>query len=587
MDRQLEALCNQYLEANFSEDDGNQIKTLLASKDYLELRNRMSPRISFGTSGIRGKMQAGYSSINDLTIYQASIGLRDYVLAQIPDARTRGIVLGYDHRHNSQRYAQIVEAVFAPKMKVLVFRQLVHTPLVPFGVKYLNAACGVMITASHNPKQDNGYKVYWSNACAIIPPHDQAISESIIKASTNITKPDFGTEYDTIENVYPIVTKAYYERLFATTQITEPLKGPDFKFCYTPMHGVGLLYARIAMPSSPTTGGAAAEMIVVAEQALPDPEFSTVKYPNPEEPGALDQAIQTADEEGISLVVATDPDADRLGAAEKVDGKWRILTGDQIATLLVSELLNSAATNADTAKKRALLSSTVSSKMFEAIAKKENLHWEETLTGFKWLGNRALSLRQEGYEVVLAYEEALGFMPYDIVYDKDGILSMTVLIRLARKLHSQGRNLSWELQRMYTKYGFFASANAYFVVPDVAKVKAAMALLRKPEYPRRLADRKVIRVRDLTTGFDSATERQKPTLPVSNTNEMITFWFAPGSGDEFQSATMTIRASGTEPKLKYYIEAQASTLEGADSAAKEIEKDLEVIWFKDAKLSKS
>lgn len=581
MNPELKVLCDSYLEACFNEDDSNQIRFLLYAKNYPELEMRMSKRISFGTSGLRGKMQAGYSGINDLTIYQASLGLRDYVLDKVPQAKTRGIVLGYDHRHNSQRYAQIVEAVFAPAMKVYVFRQLVHTPLVPFGVKHLNAACGVMITASHNPKDDNGYKVYWSNACAIIPPHDHGIADAIVKAANTVTKPEFGLEYDSVENVYQPITKAYYERLFATTSQQEDLPGPDFRFCYTPMHGVGLLYARVAMSAAPSIG-AKAEMVVVAEQALPDPDFSTVAYPNPEEPGALDQAMATADEEGITLVVATDPDADRLGAAEKHDGKWRILTGNQIGVLLASELLRTR----NSSRKRALLSSTVSSKMFEAIAKVEQLHWEETLTGFKWLGNRALTLREEGYDVVLAYEEALGFMPYDIVYDKDGILSMTVLLRLARRLHSQGQNLSFELLRLYNKYGFFASANSYFPISE-SRVTETMALLRTPAYPKSLGDCKVSRVRDLTTGYDSATEDHIPALPVSKTSEMITFWFEPSLQGACQSATMTIRASGTEPKLKYYIEAQASTLIAAEAAAKSIEQDLEKLWFAEANLSKA
>lgn len=305
MNAELKAACDDYLGACFNEHDRSQIESLIKDDDTTELQRRMFPRIAFGTSGLRAKMQAGYSGMNDLTVYQASLGLRDYVLAEVPSAAIRGIVIGHDHRHNSQRFAQIVEAVFAPVMKVYIFGTLVHTPLVPFSVKHLEAACGVMITASHNPKEDNGYKVYWQNACAIIPPHDHAIAQAIVAASKErpVTKPEFGLAHSSVENIYERAAKAYFGGIFETIEKAGNGTGSkDFKFCYTAMHGVGLIYARIAM-SNAQDAQSKSEMVVVAEQALPDPDFSTVKFPNPEEAGALDIAMQTADDEGISIVV--------------------------------------------------------------------------------------------------------------------------------------------------------------------------------------------------------------------------------------------------------------------------------------------
>lgn len=631
MEADLKSACDGYLQSAFTESDKAEIKALVEAKEYDDLRRRMIPRIAFGTSGLRGKMEAGYARMNDLTVFQASIGLRDYVLEKVSDAKSRGIVIGHDHRHNSLRFAQIVEAVFAPVMQVYVFGTLVHTPLVPFSVKTLKAACGVMITASHNPKQDNGYKVYGENSCAIIPPHDHGISEAIMKAvaADPVAKPQFGVTSDRVRNVYEAMTKAYFSRIFETLaktqrQLSPPPAEPsspakDFRFCYTPMHGVGLIYARVAMSASPSAS-AKSEMVVVAEQALPDPDFSTVEFPNPEESGALDLAMQTADGEGISLVVATDPDADRLGAAEKVDGKWHILTGNQIGVLLASTLIASS----DPSTKRALLSSAVSSKMLQSMAAAEGIHWEETLTGFKWLGNRALQLeQQQGYDVLLAYEEALGFMPLDIVYDKDGVLAMTLLLAAAQRLYAQDSSLSEELARLHARYGHFASANSYFLIHDPALLKRVMNSLRTTTtttsssssspphgadrgslrgrddrgYPTTLGRRRVVRVRDLTRPYDSSTRDGQPTLPTSNASEMLTFWFTPyvgGGGDgsndgendtdkgdgEFESASMTIRGSGTEPKLKYYIEAKSSTGTGsAERAARAIERDLIAEWF--------
>lgn len=580
MDPELQSACDSYLHSAFTEIDRTEIEALINAKKYDELRKRMLPRISFGTSGFRGRMEAGYARMNDLTVFQASIGLRDYILKTVTQAKTRGIVIGHDHRLNSQRFAQIVEAVFAPVMKVYVFNTLVHTPLVPFSVKTLGAACGVMITASHNPKQDNGYKVYGENSCAIIPPHDHGISEAILIAAAKDSKakPQFDVTHDSVENVYEAMTKAYFGRILEVLnqdKSTETPNTKEFKFCYTAMHGVGLIYARIAM-SLAQSSTRKMEMVVVAEQALPDPTFSTVKFPNPEEKGALEIAMQTADNEGISVVVATDPDADRLGAAEKVNGKWHTLTGNQIGLLLASALIKSSNPNS----KRALLSSAVSSKMLQAVGRKENIYWEETLTGFKWLGNRALQLREEGYNVILAYEEALGFMPYDVVYDKDGILSMTILLRLAQDLYAQDETLTSELSRLYDKYGSFASVNGYFIISEQSQLKAVMRTLRSPSYPTTLGNRKVVRVRDLTTGYDSATKYHVPTLPVSASSEMLTFWFEAGNEKDFVSASMTIRGSGTEPKLKYYIEAEANDMDLAAKAAKGIEEDMIKVWLK-------
>lgn len=258
-----------------------------------------------------------------------------------------------------------------------------------------------------------------------------------------------------------------------------------------------------------------------------------------------------------------------------------MLTGNQIGVLIASEMIQSS----DASKQRALLSSAVSSRMLESMGKIENIHWEETLTGFKWLGNRALTLKERGYDVILAYEEALGFMPYDLVYDKDGILSMTVLLRLAKALYSEDKTLFSELERLYEKYGFFSSANSYFVMREPSEVRTLMAALRQP-YPSSLGNRKVVRVRDLTTGFDSSTEDKRPTLPVSEESEMITFWFDPADDAQFDTATMTIRGSGTEPKLKYYIEAQAKDTTAASKAALDIEKELRDEWFKSFTLQK-
>ena len=404
-----------------------------------------------------------------------------------------------------------------------------------------------MITASHNPKQDNGYKVYWENGCAIIPPHDHGISKAIINGGDS---EDGSCE---IVNIWRTAVESY------ETECMKVLKtNIDVRFCYTAMHGVGTEYAQ-AMARR--IGIKQNSMILVTEQCQPDPDFSTVKFPNPEEAGALDLAIKVATENNVNLIIANDPDADRLGVAE-FNGEWRILTGDEIGTLIASELLRTPG------PRRAMLSSAVSSRMISRMCERNGIHWEETLTGFKWLGNRALELRGAGYDVIFAYEEALGYMCHDIVLDKDGVLAMCVVLGLAQRLYATNESLSSELSRLYAEYGFYASSNFYLpVVP--AQVSTLMKKLRP--CPDTFADRKVTRFRDLTNGYDSSGEC---TLPSSKSNEMVTLWM---TFDDV-SATMTVRGSGTEPKLKFYIEVSASSHILAQNEAERLAKDAKTFF---------
>lgn len=436
--------------------------------------------------------------------------------------------------------------------------------------------------------------MYWENACAIIPPHDQGISDAIDRAAecqTPLTEHP-AEKKARYTDIYAQIVEEYFKSLRQTLQTAKDEF--NFKFCYTPMHGVGLPFARRA--TSLLVADGSESMIVVSEQAEPDPEFSTVRFPNPEEKGALDLAMATADSHGLSLVVATDPDADRLvhsgppmierrlmgqGIAEKVHGTWHILTGNQIGALLAHEMIG----RTSSLPNRALLSSAVSSRLLEKMGQMEGIHWEETLTGFKWLGNRALTLKEQGHNVIFSYEEALGFMPYDIVYDKDGILSMTVLLSLARTLYAKGSTLVEELGCIYDKYGHFATANGYITIADPRNTVRIMTSLREPMYPSHLAGRPIMRVRDLTRGYDSSTPSNHPLLPVSATSEMLTFWFAPRAQGTYTSACVTVRGSGTEPKLKYYIEAQAESLKIATAAAQEIEADVVSTWFGKLNLS--
>ncbi|RPA79194.1 phosphoglucomutase-like protein [Ascobolus immersus RN42] len=572
----LDELAVKWLEMDKNARTRQEIMELVKAGNTKELELRLGSRIAFGTAGLRASMEAGFSRMNDLIIIQATQGLCQYVISQFPEtAFSRGVVIGYDHRHNSERFARLAASAFIVQgVKVHFYDQRVHTPMVPFGIKQLNAVAGVMITASHNPAKDNGYKVYWENACQIIPPHDKGIAASIEKNLEPVCwDADLVDDEDaegSVSRPLEEIRKKYLEEL---KKIHEGVPQTDLKFVYTPMHGVGLSIMKEAARGM----GLLEKMVVVEEQARPDPDFPTVKFPNPEEKGALDLAMATADEKNIPYVLASDPDADRFAFAEKVNGTWRVLTGNQLGVLFGAYVLENY--KGTDKSKLAMLCSTVSTQMLSAMAETEGFKFEETLTGFKWLGNQALRLQSEGFDAEYAFEEAIGYMQTEIVPDKDGISAAVAFLSLLRNLASRPEPLtpSQYLETLYEKYGFFENANAYLVSPSpdhTAKVFGEIrALGGEAAYPQTLGSRKVLKWRDLTVGYDSSTPDNKPTLPVDPSAQMITV--------ELEgNVRFTVRGSGTEPKIKFYVECKAGSREEAKKGAEEVAKDLKEEWFR-------
>jgi len=575
MDRDIKDLANDWLELDKDKSTTDEIHALLAQGNTEELERRLRHRIAFGTAGLRGPMQAGFACMNSLTVIQASQGLAAYLLKTETEVKRRGVVIGRDARHNSEKFAKLTAAAFVAKgIKVWWYETPSHTPLVPFGVRELNAVAGIMVTASHNPAKDNGYKVYASNGCQIIPPHDSGIAASIMDNLKPITwdtsvvdDPDL-----LVEGALDLVRDKYHRAILCAAQPegSRVTMSSDLRFVYTPMHGVGLP----AMTQCAETLGVSSQMTVVEAQAQPDPDFPTVKFPNPEEKGALDLAIETADKSSVTLILASDPDADRLAVAEKVDGKWHIFTGNQLGVLIGSYLFARYPASKPR-EKLAMLASTVSSRMLAALAQKEGFHFTETLTGFKWLGNVARDLQSEGYDVVYAFEEALGYMIPQTVHDKDSISAAAIFLVAASSWSAQGLTPYGKLQSLYKDLGYFEDANTYLVSPSPSVTSAVFTAIRalgRP-YPTSIGPRKIVHWRDLTLGYDSKSKDHKPDLPVDTTSQMITCHLDDG-------AVFTVRGSGTEPKIKLYIECQGKSSEEAKQGANGILEDLLEGWFK-------
>ncbi|KAL8813672.1 MAG: hypothetical protein Q9223_000293 [Gallowayella weberi] len=517
-------------------------------------------------------MGAGFSRLNSLTIIQTSQGLAEYLLSVRPDAATSGIVIGYDARHNSGHFAQLAAAVFEGKgITVWWYEDIVHTPLVPFAVKTLQAAAGIMVTASHNPAADNGYKVYSSSGCQINSPEDAGIASSIL---LNLEPQRWTTQASALRRpVLATMQAQYLKNLRGLISLPEAAKLPT-QFVYTPMHGVGLRYMMSAIEATGMKDG----MTVVDQQAHPDPEFPTVKYPNPEEKGALDLAVITADNKNIGLILANDPDADRFAVAEKVDGVWRQFTGDQMGILLAHWIFSKIAS--PVTANDIMLTSAVSSQMLSCIAEVERFTVRETLTGFKWLGNIAKELQGQGGRVHFAYEEALGYMFPNVVHDKDGISAAMVFLEACSVWGSPWH----KLQQLYAKYGYFETINTYWRSPHIHKTQLTFSSIRnlKHPYPTQVGHRKVLRWRDLTTSYDSATRNHIPELPCSASTQMITCWLESSESDD--GIRFTVRASGTEPKIKLYLECRSKDQESAHKGAVEVLGWLKGGWFGDASL---
>lgn len=526
---------------------------LLAAGDEAGLRSRLAGRISFGTAGLRGKMCAGFAFMNELTVTQASQGLAVYLLNGSADSAERGVVVGHDHRHHSLRFAQLTAAALLSKgFKVYLFEKLAATPLVPYAALLKKAAAGVMITASHNPKDDNGYKVYWDNGCQIVAPHDKGIAKCI---EENLQPWDVdvdallkqSAQSGRLVDPTADVETNYFTDIQQYSYNKEANAKSELKITYTAMHGVGTPWVAKAFEAFNLPA-----YIPVEEQIAPHPDFPTVAFPNPEEgKGALKLAIQRADSAGSPLILANDPDADRLAVAEKLDdGSWKVFTGNEIGILLAHWVWQkfSAAHPEVPVDKCVMLNTTVSSKMLSAMAAKEGFHYDETLTGFKWLGSVAADLTSKGYHFLYAFEEAIGFMVGDVCRDKDGVRAAAVFAEMAVELYSQRSTVVRTLHSLYEKYGYYATNNRYFFCYDPALMETIFGRIRNNgQYSEACGPYKIKNIRDLTTGYDSSRPDKKAILPTSSSTHMITFFFENG-------CVATLRGSGTEPKLKYYIE---------------------------------
>ncbi len=488
-----------------------------------ELHDCFNGTLQFGTAGLRGKLGPGPNRMNLVVVARAASGLARYLNNDNPNQKEISVVIGFDARHNSELFAKITAQILSGVgIHPLLFPHTVPTPVLAFAIRHLGADAGVMVTASHNPPQDNGYKVYLGNGAQIIPPADTRIAHFITEATNEGPVRDL-PHGDTWTSLDPTTEAAYLDH---TAQLVdkEISSNTELKTVYTAMHGVGgkLFMELVAQAGFP-------EPIKVVQQFEPDPAFPTVAFPNPEEPGAIDLSIETAIANSADLVIANDPDADRCAVAiptnptKEDKSSWRMLHGDEVGALLASWIAQRQPHASGV-----MAQSVVSSTVLKAIAEDAGFDYQQTLTGFKWIGPIP--------NLIFGYEEALGYcVDPQFVKDKDGLSAALKVMELAAHLKAQGQTLQSELDRIAMQVGVYATDQVSVRVSDLSVIPEIMQRLRATP-PTQIAGATVTEFVDLAIGTS--------TLPPT---DGLLFNLEGGG-------RVIVRPSGTEPKVKVYLQ---------------------------------
>lgn len=510
-----------------------------------ELHDRFDERLAFGTAGLRGEIAAGSNRMNRVLVSQAAAGLAAYLIGAATPGTTPSVVIGYDGRKNSSIFAHdTAELMAGAGVRAILLPRLLPTPVLAFAVRHLKVSAGVMVTASHNPPNDNGYKVYLGDAnegSQIVSPVDGEIAEQILRvaAEAQVTELPRGS----FETADEGVVEAYVAATAAEASLAPAEGRAQLSVVYTAMHGVGWQTTKSVLAAA-----GFAEPQLVSAQIDPDPAFPTVAFPNPEEPGAMDLAIETAREVDAELIIANDPDADRLAVAipwaTDATG-YRRLSGNELGALLGWRAAERAvaAASGEAGPNGTLACSIVSSPALKAVAAHYGLDFADTLTGFKWV-SRAPGL-------IFGFEEALGYLVNpETVRDKDGISAAVALLDLASQLKAAGSSIAQHLELFSATFGAYASSQISVRVTDLSRIAQVMAALRA-DAPSEIGGIRVEQIDDLSGGFGA--------LPPS---DVLRIWLEGG-------ARVMVRPSGTEPKLKVYIDASSTsgTVAERESAA--------------------
>ncbi|MCB5361187.1 phospho-sugar mutase [Vibrio lentus] len=525
-----------------------ELQHLIDKKMHAELQDRFTQRLEFGTAGLRGKVGCGPNRMNRLVIQETATGLGHYLIEHVANAAIRGVVVGYDGRLDSKQFAIDTASVLtALGIKVYLTANVAATPIVAFGIEHFNAAAAVVVTASHNPPEYNGFKVYWENGAQIIPPHDAGIADEIDVAST---KPIPLISLSDAEKQGNLVwlTEGYYQTYRAAINqspyVRNDIDSAHTTVTYTAMHGVGAQMAEDLLHD-----GGFHKVFSVAEQREPDGHFPTVNFPNPEEKGAMDLVVNLAKSVDADIACANDPDADRFAVAVRTDeASYKMLTGDQVGVLFAHYLLSKPHT-----KNQLVGNSIVSSTLLEKVANSHGATYFQTLTGFKWLANIGMQLEDEDNEFLFAYEEALGYTIGTQVRDKDGLSALVVFAQLVEELKSQGRTVWDLLAQISLEHGVHTNAQRSIALdPDSPSIGSKL----RSAQPKTIGGVTVSVIEDLQSSLRYIVGGDTETINLP-TSDVLIYHLEDGS-------RIIVRPSGTEPKVKVYYET-VTKFEGSET----------------------
>lgn len=547
-------------------DDKTKAELKNIADDENEIKERFYKELEFGTAGLRGIIGAGTNRMNIYTVRKATQGLANYIISQ--GFGGKGVAIAYDSRRMSPEFANETALCLAANgVKAYVFESLRPTPELSYAVRKLGCIAGVNITASHNPPEYNGYKVYWEDGAQITPPHDKGIMDEVQKVTDYSTMKTMSLEAAKEAGLYVTIgadiDDSYMEELKKQVIHWDSIKeaGKDIKIVYSPLHGTGNVPARRVLAELGFEN-----VYVVKEQELPDGEFPTVSYPNPESEEAFELGLKLAKEVDADLILATDPDADRLGVYVKdaKSGEYKVLTGNMSGCLLAEyEISQRKAVNGSLPEDGAVIASIVSSCMAGAIADAYDLSFIQVLTGFKYIGQQILAFEQTGKGTYMfGFEESYGCLIGTYARDKDAIVATMALCEAAAYYKTQGKTLWDAMIDMYEKYGYYKEDIKSITLKGIeglAKIQEILETLRN-ETPVEIAGEKVLKARDYTANTirDMATGEVTPTgLPASN----VLYYELP------DNAWVCVRPSGTEPKVKFYYGVKGTSLEDAEQKA--------------------
>ena len=548
------------------------LKTQLENFSEKEKEEAFYAPLEFGTAGMRGIVGPGINRMNIYTVRQATEGLARLIETYGEEAKQRGVAIAHDSRHFSPEFAlESAKVLVKHGIKAYVFEDLRPTPELSYAVRHLQTFAGIMITASHNPAAYNGYKVYGEDG-GQMPPKDADALTEFVRQVENPLAVDVVTKEELeqsalFEWIGEAVDAAYLEEIKSVSVNPALLSHTkDLSVVYTPLHGTGLMLTKRALDQAGFTG-----LHVVSEQATPDGDFTTVKSPNPEEAGAFEYAIRLGEETKADVLLATDPDADRMGAAvRQPDGTYQVITGNQIAAILLDYLLFAHQKAGTLPANAAAVKSIVSSELPTVIAEHYGAKMVNVLTGFKFIAEQIKNYEEtNAHTFMFGFEESYGYLVQPFVRDKDAIQAVLLLTEVAAHFKSEGKTLYDGLQALYEKYGYFLEKTISVTVQGLegsAKIKALLDGLRK-EVPSNFGDIKVALAQDFSVNqqVDAQGVVSEIGLPTSN---VLKYILEDGSW-------IAVRPSGTEPKIKFYMGVKATTQEEAEEKLAKFQKDLD------------